>query len=323
LYMEVGPVSACNHQCVHCYVDYLGHESVMMADDTLINLMKDMGSYGVKSACFAGRGEPMLHKKIVEAIEAGHDSGLDLALATNGIPLNSEKIDRILKHLQWIRFSVLGGSMESYKLLQGAREADWAKMQENISLCVKNKRDNNLDTTIGVVFFLFKENGHEVVEVTNMFREIGVDYLVIKPVGDYEKNNYVADKNLKDKYESSLKEAEAMSNDSFNCTIRWDMFEQWEDKQYSECLSLPFMAVVDADGDVYACGGYWQDKRYNYGNVNEKPFPELWDSDERKKVTEHMRTNVDLNECYNCCRNHTLNNFLWGLRQVPSHVNYI
>ena len=115
-----------------------------------------------------------------------------------------------------------------------------------------------------------------------LFKEIGVDYFVIKPVGDYEKNNYKADKELKDKFNEQLLECEALSDGNYNCTVRWDMFGGWEKKDYNRCYSLPFMPVIDSDGGIYACGGYWQDPDSCYGNLNENTFIKIWESQKRK-----------------------------------------
>lgn len=323
IYIEIGPTTVCNHKCKHCYVTYLGHKPLFLKKEVLLNLMKDLGRFGVKSICFAGRGEPLLHKDLPEAIEIGKGAGLDIALATNGIFLDKEKAERLLRHITWVRFSILGGSQNTYSKLQGAPEKDWDILLENVRNCVEIKKKDNLSTTLGIVMFIFNENGHEAYEAAKLFKEIGVDYFVIKPVGDYEKNNYIADKGLKKKFQDLLSKCETLTDDSFNCIVRWDMFKEWEQKQYKECLSLGFMPVIDADGSIYACGGYWQDKRYCYGNLNENSFIEIWESKKRKDIMEDMQKNVNFSECYNCCRNHTINNFLWSLKNKPAHVNFI
>ena len=109
----------------------------------------------------------------------------------------------------------------------------------------------------------------------------------------------------------------------FKVQVRWDMFEEWGKKPYRKCLSLPFMAVMDADGGVYACGGYWQDERFRYGDLHKESFKEVWDSQKRKDIMKYAESDVNLEKCYNCCRNHTINNFLWQLSQTPMHVNFI
>ncbi len=321
--IEIGTTSACNHKCKHCYVDYLKPKPLILKKEVLFSLMKDLGTFGVKSICFAGRGEPLLCKDLPEAIEIAKEANLDIALATNGIFLTEEKAQQILKHLTWARFSILGGSPETYSLLQGAPKGDWEKLLGNLKNCIKIKRRDSLEVTLGIVMFIFHENGHEVLKTASLFKDIGVDYFVVKPVGDYKKNNYTADRRLKEKFHDLLVSCEDLSDDKFYCSVRWDMFNEWERKSYGECLSLPFMAVIDSDGGVYACGGYWQDKRYCYGNLNDNSFIDIWRSEKRRQVMEYMQKKINFLECYNCCRNHTINNFLWSLSNQPAHVNFI
>ena len=323
IWVEVGPTTACNHRCKHCYISYLKEKAVTMPKEALLGLMRDLGAYGVKSICLAGRGEPMIHKNILEAIEVGKAAGLDIALATNGIYFDQEKAQRVLHHLTWVRFSILGGSGASYSLLQGAPKKDWQKLLNNVEQSVRVKKENSIDTTLGVVYYIFKENGHEVLETAKKFRDIGVDYFVVKTAANYEKNEYEADDELDVKYNELLKECEALSDTKFNCTVRWDMFREPEQRQYGECQSLSFTAVVDSDGGVFPCGAYWQDPRYCYGNVNEQSFSEVWKGEKREKIMKAMVKDVNFHECYKLCRNNTMNKFLWSLKHEPAHVNFI
>ncbi len=323
IYVELSPTSACNQRCIHCYIRYLGFKTVFLERELMLNLVRQLGRIGVKALCIAGTGEPFLNKATVEVINEAKRSGLDVACATNGVLFTKETAQRVLKDLAWIRFSVLGGSKATYKKLQGASAADWQRLITNIKDSVEIKKKEHLDVTIGVVFFIFKENGKEALRFTSKMRELGVDYVAIKPTGDYERNKYRADKNLKQLFFQELKAAEKLTGKDFKVQVRWDMFEGWGSKPYKECLSLPFMTVIDSDGGIYACGGYWQDKRYSYGNLHKQSFQEIWDSQIRKRLMKKIEKTVNLGECYNCCRNHSINSFLGSLKQRPAHINFI
>lgn len=323
IYVELSPTTVCNQRCVHCYIRYLGFKNIFLERKIMLRLVRQLGRIGVKALCIAGTGEPFLHQATPEVILEAKKSGLDVACATNGILFNEETAKKILPVLTWIRFSVLGGSRQTYQKLQGAKEGDWDKLLKNLKDAVAVKRKRRLGVTLGAVFFIFKENGREVVKLARLMKELGLDYVVVKPVGDYAKNKYVADKNLKDIFEKELKKVECLGDKNFKALVRWDMFQDWGNKPYKKCLSLPFMTVIEADGSVYACGGYWQDKRYVYGNLHKQGFKEIWDSPRRKRIMKYMENHVDLRECYNCCRNHSINIFLWNLREKPAHINFI
>ena len=323
IYVELSPTTVCNHRCVHCYIRYLGFKTIFLERKIMLALVRQLARIGVKALCLAGTGEPFLHKATPEVILQAKRSGLDVACATNGILFNKETAQEVLPALTWVRFSILGGSKKTYQKLQGAREGDWDRLLENLEDAVAVKNKKRLDVTLGVVFFIFKENGHEVVRLSRLMKSIGLDYVVVKPVGDYAKNKYVADKNLKLVFQKELGEVECLSDNGFKAQVRWDMFQEWGNKPYKKCLSLPFMTVIEADGNVYACGGYWQDKRYLYGNLYKQSFKEIWDSPRRKRIIKYIEGHVDLRQCYNCCRNHSINIFLWNLKQHPAHINFI
>jgi len=323
VYVELGPTTVCNHRCVHCYIRYLGFKTVFLDRGVMLKLVRDLGRLGVKALCFAGTGEPFLHKATPEAIHEAKKSGLDVAVATNGVLFSRDIAEKTLPDLTWIRFSVLGGGSATYKKYQGAHEGDWERLLKNLAEAVRIKKKRRLGVTIGVVFFVFKGNGVDIVPLARLLKKIGVDYLVIKPVGDYRKNKFLADKDLHLAFGRGLKIAEKLSTKGYLVQVRWDMFQKWGEKPYGKCLSLPFMTVIDADGGIYACGGYWQDKRYLYGNLYKHSFKQIWDSPKRKRLSKYMESRVDFKECYNCCRNHSINRFLWSLTQKPAHVNFI
>ena len=69
IYVEFGLINSCNHNCVFCALDYLKSKGSAINKDVLINNLKDMAEFGVKSVMFAGEGEPLMYPHISEAIE--------------------------------------------------------------------------------------------------------------------------------------------------------------------------------------------------------------------------------------------------------------
>lgn len=324
LYVELGLTSACNQRCVHCYTKRLGYKPVFLDDSILSNLPEDLASAGVKALCLAGRGEPLLHKGAASVIRRVAAAGIDTALATNGTRLDGKTAETVLPHLTWVRFSMLGGSRESYRALQGGGKDDFDRVEANIARAVEIKRAQRLDVTIGVAYFLFRDNIMDLPAFSRRCRETGVDYLVVKPLGDYPQNDFFADKGLdNEEFSDLLEEVESKSDENTRIVVRRDMFSSWGEKTYGECLSLPFMTIIDSDGRLFGCGGYWQDDRYCLGDLHDGSFGDIRRSDKCRDTLEHMRKHVDFGECYNCCRNHTINRFLWSLRNPPDHVNFI
>lgn len=326
LNVEIGPTSACNQRCVHCYVQHLNHNPVFLADEPFLNLIKDLVKARVKGIVFCGTGEPLLHKRLPEAITLATDGGIDVGMMTNGVLLTHDIAEKILPRMSWIRFSVLGVDKETYSKLHQSNEGVWERFYHNLEDIAQFKKEKELKVTLGVSCALMPENGSEIHLMAKKFKDLGLDYFVVRPVGQDETHNIIFNKDLSKCFEKEIKEAESHASDTFNVTVRQELFdyeEKTRKRNYGKCQGLPFLACIDADGSLYACNGRWGEKEYMYGNINEKSFLEIWDSPERKEKIKKLMGVTDPNKCPIMCRQNSMNEFLWQISNSPEHINFI
>lgn len=79
IYVEINPTDYCNHKCIFCYSDYLGHKKELSIEgDLLIRIFRELPEAGVKSVMIQGTGEPLLNVALPDAIVAGKKAGLDI-----------------------------------------------------------------------------------------------------------------------------------------------------------------------------------------------------------------------------------------------------
>ena len=113
-------------------------------------------------------------------------------------------------------------------------------------------------------------------------------------------------------------------------------------KDYGTCHGTQFILGISGRGDVFPCGHWFQERREEFlmGNLIEKSFKEIWQSDRYWEVQEKIRKEVYVNrDCESNCRQHYINRFLHHegkdnldaikkhykdhIKNKPDHINFI
>ncbi|MCP4220901.1 MAG: radical SAM protein [bacterium] len=322
VYVEIGLTNACNHRCVFCALDYLEHKSKTLDTEVLTASLQDMGKHGVKSVMFSGEGEPLVHRDLSLLVEKGKESGLDISITCNGVLFSSDLAASVLPHLSWIKFSIDAGTPKTYAKIHGTKEDDFDVLMENIQNAVKIRRDGNYRVKIGTQLLLMEDNVREASLLAGRVKELGVDYLVVKPYSQHPDSinrlavAYAGLEELKE----SLKE---FKTDGFQVIFREEtMSKLGNSLPYPVCHGLPFFTLIDASGNVIPCNMYYGKEGYYYGNLYEGSFSGIWEGERRKKVLEKM-TCEGTENCRENCRLDSINRYLDVLKNPPEHVNFI
>ena len=329
IYVEVSPVGHCNHRCSFCALDYIGYQNRALDTERFkLNIM-DMAVHGVRSIMYAGEGEPLLHPDISEIVEYTDRNGIDVAITTNAVALTRRFCDQALHHCSWIKVSCNAGDKQTYAKIHGTEGRDYRKVWKNIQYAV-NLRDTFVlnKTTIGVQCVLLPDNVQSLWDLAVRCKEVGVDYLVIKPYSHHLMSNTTHYSALKytDNYEQYTEPLKDLVSSKFEIVVRKESMEEWdnEEREYDKCYSVPyFWAYIMATGEVYGCSAYLGDKRFAYGNVNSALFSDVWLGAGRKSAMGFVDNELDIKECRRNCRMHKCNQFLHGVQNAGEHKNFI
>ncbi|MBF0371884.1 MAG: radical SAM protein [Alphaproteobacteria bacterium] len=327
LYMEVAPVGACNHRCVFCAVDYIGYKTRSLDMALMRERLPEMGRLGVRSIMYAGEGEPLLHKSINELIATTKRAGIDVSLTTNASVLPKGFLDEALPHVSWIKASVNAGTAETYSAIHRTKAAHFDAVIANLTQIVAKRDSAGIDCTVGAQILLLPENAAELRGLAQICRDIGLDYLVVKP---YSQHNFSITKVYEDLSYSSPEEIQArlsdLNTEKFQVICRTKTMKKYgeQERHYGRCYSVPFLwGYIMADGTVSGCSAYLLDERFEYGNLNELTFQEIWEGEKRQRGFEIMKT-LDIAGCRRNCRMDEANRYLHALiDEPPPHVNFI
>ncbi|MBF0247636.1 MAG: radical SAM protein [Alphaproteobacteria bacterium] len=323
IHLDISPAGACNHRCTFCIVDYKPERKGFLDGDVMIKLLRDAAACGVKSILFAGDGEPLLNRRLPDAIEAGAQAGMSMALNTNGVHLKRETMTRVLPHLEWMRVSVAAGTAETYSAIHKTKPGDFDTVFQNIADASAFKRRHGLACTIGIQQILLEENKHEIVALAQKAKDAGASYFTVKRFAEQNMNDFSIRPQIHLECEEQFRKAESLATDDFQVIIRRNNFDDDGSRSYDRCLGLPFLAYVLADGRIYTCCGFYGEPDFSYGSLYENSFAEIWTGKLKNDVIERIETSLDVHSCMKHCRHHNINKLLWSLKNPPRHVDFI
>jgi cyclic pyranopterin phosphate synthase len=326
IYMEVSPSGACNHRCTYCALDFIEYQRRFLDTALIKERLAELGRLGLKSIMYAGEGEPFLHRDMVEIISHTSKSGIDAAVATNGVLFEKEIAERILGCTEWIKVSINGATADTYAKIHRCSVHDFGRVIENLSYAVKIRENSGYTCTLGMQLLLLPENHHEAVALAKLARELGVDYLVIKPYSQHPQSKTTEYNSIRyGDYEYLADELEAIRSDAFDIVFRINAMNKWDQQRrgYSRCLALPYWSYIDAGGNVWGCSMYLGDQRFYYGNIYEQSFQEIWEGPQRQLSLCWVEGKLDVSQCRVNCRMDEINQYLWDLKNAPAHMNFI
>lgn len=326
IYAEISLSGTCNHRCTYCALDFMEYQPRFLDKEMLKDRLSEMASLGLKSIMYAGEGEPLLHEDIGEIINHTKKVGIDVAITTNGVLLKNPLVECALENITWIKVSINGGTRETYAKIHRANPDNFDRVIKNMSYAVKVKREKGYTCTLGMQLVLLPENWHEAELLAQNAKDIGMDYLVIKPYSQHPLSRTTKYRDIK--YSDYLHLADKLSafnNNNFSVIFRINTMKKWDEGQrsYRQCLALPFWSYIDAGGTIWGCSAYLGDERFIYGNIYENTFKEIWEGEKRLKAIRWTEEELDTNQCRVNCRMDEINRYLWQLKYPPEHVNFI
>lgn len=330
--VEIDPNSVCNQKCVYCYTYKRSSHNIRLTDDVFVGLFNQITDAGVKAVLLQGTGEPLMHKALPQAVEQGAAQGLTVGLNTNGVLLRPELQDRILRHLFYIKFSVIDSDKQRYCRLHGCSEKQWDTLLDNINYAVKLREENNLNVALWATLYLDESNFDEAADIVRFYKESGLDYIVIQeatysvfsPAG---KKNYASSHYTNDQIAAMKDNVSSFNDDNFQVKIVFPLInnamnyagQTRENFIPDFCQGPKLYTTICADGEVYPCWRMWgKGKEFSFGSIYEQTFEEIWKGEKRRAIIEHINSVPPTEDECLVCNHARLNEILYKFLQANS-----
>lgn len=285
--LSIEPTTACNLGCPECPsgLKQFSRPTGRLKSDVHENMLKQL-SKDVFYINYYFQGEPFLHPQFLELIKAAKKHRIYTATSTNAHFITPSKAEEIVKSgLDRLIISIDGMTQETYEnyRIHGKLE----KVIEGTKQLVAAKQQLKSSTPHLIIQFLaVKPNEHEIQEIGELGKKLGVDEVRIKTAQlyDYKHGNPLMPENEK------YARYKQLSDGTY--ALKW--------KTGNHCWRMWSSCVLTWDAKVVPCC-FDKDAQHQLGSMEEENFETIWHSKKyngfRSAVLTH-RNQIDI--CNNC-----------------------
>jgi MoaA/NifB/PqqE/SkfB family radical SAM enzyme len=291
--VDMALTRACGAMCSFCYAMVQEpQERSTVSIKSALNLLDDFVEIGVKSVSLISDGESTLSKAYVPFIQHAANIGIDVGNATNGWEWEPEKIDQVLPHLTWVRFTCASGTPENYsKIMFKSHEHTevFYRAMKNIRYAVELKKKLNLKVTLGIQMVLMPDFKDDIIPFAKLAVDLGVDYGVIKHCSDDEFGTLGVDYSKYEEMYPLLQQAEGLSNTNTKIIIKWDKIKNSK-ATYKRFYGPQFLLQISGSGLVAPAGMFFNARysKLHIGNYVDERFKDIFNSDRYWKIMNYL-----------------------------------
>lgn len=285
--MSIEPTTSCNLRCPECpsgLRDFT--RPTGMLDIALFQNVIDQVKEHLVYLLLYFQGEPYLHKQFFELVKYASENGIYTSTSTNAHYLSEENAKKTVESgLDRLIISIDGTTQDTYEQYRvgGSLEKVIGGTEQLVHWKKKLK-----SKTPHLVFqyLVVKPNEHQVNEVTELAKSIGVDEVKFKTaqIYDYENGSPL------------IPETQEFSRYRKNADGTYKL----KNKLLNQCWKMWHSCVMTWDGKVVPCC-FDKDADHAMGNLKYHKFQEIWSGEAYSNFRNAiLRSRSEIDICKNC-----------------------
>lgn len=328
VYLEV--TTRCNLHCRTCVRNVWDEPLEDMPPATFERLVTQLeGLPQLREVVFGGYGEPFVHPHFPDCLAAAKRLGLKVTVSTNGVLLDEEQADALVRlGVDVVSVSLDGADPDTYDdVRQGA---DLRVVLDNVETLnrIKAKRGTTVPR-LWIEFVALRRNVADLANLPNLARQLGANRILVTHVLPHTPEMAAEALYARDQT-TPLPLSTGWPVHSGDWLL-WGTVElprmNWGAERRCRFMSSKAL-VVGWDGGVSPCyalshsypytifGRHKDVSRCTMGNVNETPLAEIWNADDYVRFRAEVRR-FDFPSCVDCdlrdtCDIAATNDGCWG-----------
>jgi radical SAM protein with 4Fe4S-binding SPASM domain len=285
--ISIEPTTSCNLRCPECPSGLRSFtRPTGKLDSVLYRNIIDQLCHTLTYLTFYFQGEPYLNPEFLTMVSYASSKGIYTATSTNAHYLNEEAAARtVTSGLDRLIISIDGTTQSSYELYRIGGSLD--KVIEGTKNIISTKKRFKSKTPHVVFQFLVVgPNEHQIPEVYELAKNIGVDQVVLKTAQIYNFQNGSPLIPKQERYSRYHKNADG----SYSIKNKLD----------DHCWKMWHSCVITWDGKVVPCC-FDKDAHFILGDLNKSSFPEIWKGHAYNQFRQSLLTSrSEIEMCRNC-----------------------
>ena len=292
--LKIENTNLCNLQCPVCYENRKKHDFEgargygRMKFEDFKNIVDELSPWIFRINLY-GFGEPFLYDEIFEMIRYATDHDISVAITSNFNTIDQERINKIIDSgLEHLIISIDGIDQQSYEKYKVGGNYD--NIINNIKKLIETKKEKKARyPLVDWQFLIMKHNVSYMDQAARIAGDLGIG-IRFSRIG-VDLNN-------------EKERAEWLPEENTRNFFRFEDQIIKSQKEIPLCSWLYRTVFINWDLGISPCCNYYTgDKTFDFGNMKDSTFAEIWNNDhylDARKLFKKGSEKNSKNICYQC-----------------------